>query len=195
MNYPLSLSFKLVALAPQIFVRDSSGNEVCYVKQKWLKLREAVTVFTSSAQDTVLCDIKANKIIDWSATYNFIDANGNEFGAVRRKGMRSLFKAHYQVVRGEEVHFEIHEENGWIKVLDSVFDAIPVIGSFTGYFFNPSYIATRPGGGSPAMRVKKQPAFWEGKFEIEKPGDLGDQEELALLMSFMMMLLLERRRG
>jgi hypothetical protein len=195
MNYPLSLSFKIVALAPQIFVRDANGTELCYVKQKMFKLREAVKVFTNQQQDTVLCDIKANKIIDWSATYNFVDQAGNEFGAVRRKGMRSLWKAHYQVVDGQDLRFEINEENGWVKVLDGVLGQIPLIGAFTGYFFNPSYIATRPGDETPVMRVAKQPAFWEGKFTIEKIGDLDEQEELALLMAFLMMLLLERSRG
>ena len=125
MNYPLELSFKLVALAPQIFVRDSTGQEVCYIKQKLFKLKEAVKVFTDSSQTTELCDIKADSIIDFSATYNFIDADGNPFGAVRRKGMRSLWKAHYQLTQNGDVAFEINEENGWVKVMDSVFSSIP----------------------------------------------------------------------
>lgn len=195
MNYPLQLSFKLVALAPQIFVRDAAGADICYVKQKMLKLKEAVQVYSDSTRSKLLCEIKANKVIDFSATYNFTDPSGNLFGAVRRKGMRSIFKAHYQVMNGDEVIANIHEENGWIKVLDGIVGGIPIIGAFAGYFFNPSYLATREGDSAPLVRTKKQPALWEGKFSIEKLTDLDESDELRLLMAFLMMLLLERSRG
>ena len=53
---------------------------------------------------------------------------------------------------------------------------------------------TRPDG-TPVMRVQKQPAFFEGKFTIEKIADLSPQEEINLIYSFLMLLLLERARG
>ncbi len=49
--------------------------------------------------------------------------------------------------------------------------------------------------GTPVVRVQKQPAFFEGKFKIEKIADLRPEEELNLIYSFLMMLLLERDRG
>ena len=45
------------------------------------------------------------------------------------------------------------------------------------------------------MRVKKQPAFFEGKFKIEKLAEMSEFEEMQILLSIMMMLLLERIRG
>ena len=45
------------------------------------------------------------------------------------------------------------------------------------------------------MRMTKQAAFWEGKFLIEKLSDLSEREELNLVMSYLMMVLLERKRG
>ena len=195
MNYPLQLSFKIIALASQIYVRDSSGTEICYVKQRMFKLKEAVQVHTDSSRNTELCEIKADSIIDFSATYNFIDPQGNTFGAVRRKGMRSLWKAHYQVTQGGDTDFEINEENGWVKVIDGIVGDIPLIGFLSGYFFHPSYIATRPADGTPVMRAKKIPAFWEGRFEIEKLAEIDERDVMNLLMGFMMMLLLERKRG
>lgn len=195
MNYPLQLSFKIVTLAPQIFVRDAAGQEVCYVRQKLFKLREAVKVFTDSSRTTELCDIRADRIIDFSATYTFSDVRGNPFGSVRRKGMRSLWKAHYQVSQGDAVAFEINEENGWVKVMDGVFGSVPIIGGLSGYLFHPSYVATLAGDGAPVMRAKKVPALWEGRFVVEKLADVSQREELSLLMSFLMMLLLERQRG
>ena len=164
MNYPLQLSFKIMALASQIYLQDSSGTEICYVKQKMFKLKEAVQVFTDSSRSNALCEIKTDRIIDFSATYKFIDRQGKTFGSVRRKGMRSLWKAHYQITDGSSVEFEVHEENGWVKVLDGLLDQIPLMGFSPGYFLHPSYVATRSGDGTPVMRVTKVPAFWEGRF-------------------------------
>ncbi len=194
MNYPLEMSFKILALAPQIRVTDASGNLVVYVKQKMFKLKEHVNVFADEAQQEKLCEIRTNKIIDFSACYRFTDPAGNDFGGVQRKGMRSIWRAHYQVLDGEDLVFDIREESAMVKMVDGIFGEIPILGGLTGYFFHPSYLITRPDG-TPVLRFKKQPAFWEGKFKIEKLGELQDHEDIRSLMAILMMTLLERRRG
>ena len=197
MNYPLQLSFKLIALSPQVMITDADGQSVCYVKQKLFKLREHVQIFTDATRSTALADIRANKVIDWSARYGFTSPDGSVLGSVGRKGMRSLFKAHYETFVGpDETHdFDITEENALAKVGDSIFGSIPVLGMLSGYLFHPRYLAVRSNG-SPAMRLTKQPAMWEGKFIIEKLDDsLTSQEELSLMFSFLMLVMLERARG
>ena len=195
MNYPLKLSFKLIALASQIYIRDSHGNLVGYVKQKLLKLKEDINVFADEQQTRLLFNIKADRVIDFSARYNFTDAHGDLIGSIKRKGMRSIFKANYEIFDGQGTQvMQIHEENGWIKVADSLIGELPIIGMFTGYFFNPSYIVERTGG-SPAARLKKQPAFFEGVFELEKLSQLSEEEETRVLLSVLAMTLLERGRG
>ena len=62
---------------------------------------------------------------------------------------------------------QIHEENGWIKVMDALLGELPLVGMFTGYFFNPSYIVARLDN-TPVARLKKQPAFFEGAFGLAK---------------------------
>ena len=64
----------------------------------------------------------------------------------------------------------------------------------SGYLFHPRYLATRADG-APAMRLTKEAAFFEGRFRIEKLGDLSPREEMNLLLSYLMLVLLERRRG
>ena len=194
MQYPLSMTFKIMALAPQIYVHDANGDSVCYVKQKLLKLKEAVNVFSDSTQQNLLCQIKADRIIDFSAKYQFEDAQGNPFGTVGRKGAKSIFKAHYDVMKDGQPVMNITEDNGWVKVLDATVGELPIIGMFTGYFFNPSYTLETLDG-QEVMRLKKEPAFLEGKFTLEKFMDLDEETELQCLMSFLMMTLLERKRG
>ncbi len=196
MDYPLNLSFKILALAPQIFVRDASGNVVCYVKQKMFKLKEAVTVFRDQAQSQVLCEIKADRVIDWSASYHFFDPSGETFGSVRRKGMRSLWRAHYEVYDESGVHVStISEENPGAKLMDSLLGEIPILGILTGYLFHPRYVLSSTTDESPKMKLSKQSALWEGKYKLERMYDYDDVDELRGLMAFMMMTLLERRRG
>lgn len=78
--------------------------------------------------------------------------------------------------------------------MDSLLGGIPVVGMATGYLFHPRYLAARADG-SPAMRLTKQAAFWEGRFKIEKLGDLTPREELNVILSFLMLVMLERKRG
>lgn len=196
LEFPLTLSFKLLALAQQIAVTDAQGRVVLYTKQKMFKLKEHVEVWTDKAMATRLADIKASKIIDWSARYDFTDASGAILGSVGRRGWRSIWKAHYESFNAgsQSPDFSLQEANPWVKVLDSIIGDLPIIGMFSGYFLHPSFVAARPDG-TPVMRLTKQPAFWEGKFRIEKLAELSPQEELNLIMSFLMLVLLEKRRG
>lgn len=195
-QYPLTLSFKILALASQATVTDATGRTVLYTKQKLFKFREHVEIWTDKSQATRLAEIKANKVIDWSARYFSTDAHGGEIGSVGRRGWRSIWKAHYETFNpGDSTpDFSIKEENVWIKVADSLIGDLPIIGMFSGYFLHPSYLATQSNGG-PAMRMTKQPAFWEGRFKIEKLAEMTPREELNLFLSFMMLVLLERKRG
>ncbi len=195
-QYPLTLSFKVLALASRATVTDATGRTVLYTKQKMFKFREHVEIWTDASQGTRLAEIKANKVIDWSARYFSTDADGTDIGSVGRRGWRSIWKAHYETFNpGDNVpDFSIQEENAWTKVLDAIFSDIPIVGMFSGYVFHPSYLATRTSG-EPAMRMTKQPAFWEGRFQIEKLGEMTPREEMNLFLSFMMLVLLERRRG
>jgi hypothetical protein len=192
--YPLMFSFKILSLASQFSVRDSGGNLIAYARQKILALKEAVTVFADEQQTRQLFSIKADRIIDWSARYNFTSAQGANIGAVKRRGMRSLWKATYDILDGDNPVMTIQEENPWIKMADALLSEIPILGIFSGYLFHPVYLVTR-GDNTPVMRMTKQPAFFEGKFLVEKLGNLSETEEQRVLLSLMMAILLERSRG
>ena len=192
--YPLTISFKIVAFAPQFSITDANGNLIAYVKQKLFKLKESVTVFADEAQKQPLYTINADRIIDFSARYNFSTSQGSSLGSVKRQGMRSIWKTHYDILDGDNVSMSIHEENPWIKILDALFSELPIIGAFSGYVFHAVYLVSRSDG-SVVMRLEKQPAFFEGKFLVEKKAQLSEVEEQRALLSLVMMLLLERSRS
>ncbi|MDH5606652.1 MAG: hypothetical protein OEY93_07175 [Anaerolineae bacterium] len=195
-NYPLNVSFKILAMAPQMSITDASGSLIYYVKQKMLKLKEAVTVFGDQAQTQPLYKISADRIIDFSARYNFADAAGTPLGGVKRQGMQSLWKARYDIFQGDEQSpaLTISEENVAVRLADGCLNQIPIVGLFAGYFLNPSYLVARPDG-TGVMRISKQPALFEGKFKIDRLVELDEFEEKRILLSLIMMTLLERVRG
>ncbi|MBL8093940.1 MAG: hypothetical protein JNL73_07190 [Anaerolineales bacterium] len=190
LNYPLTLSFKLIAFSPQVRVTDASGQLVLYVKQKALALREDVRIFADEAQTQQLYQLNANKIIDFSATYNISIPGGGQIGAVKRQGMRSIWKASYTILdaAGAELGV-IHEENPWLKVAESFLADIP----FIGMLINPGYLVDMRGQN--VLYLKKQPAVFEGKFTIDKRGQFSEAEERVLLSSVIMTMMLERSRG
>lgn len=195
MNYPLQLSFKILAIAKQLSVVDSTGRLVFYVKQKAFKLKEAVTVFADEAQTQALYTINADRVLDFSARYHFTDARtSSTLGSVKRQGMKSLWRSRYDIMEGEQVVMTIQEANPWAKVFDSLLGEVPVLGMFTGYFFHPAYNVLRPNGAA-VMRLVKEPAFFEGKFKLESLGPMQEREEVLALLSLLMMVLLERARG
>ena len=164
MNYPLELSFKLLAIASQIYIRDANGQLLGYVKQKLFKLKEDINIFADESQTQHLYNIKADRVLDFSAKYNFTDAAGNNLGSIKRQGMRSIWRANYDIFDAASNQvMKINEENGWVKVIDSLVGELPLVGMFTGYFFNPAYLVSRIDG-TPVARLQKQPAFFEGKF-------------------------------
>jgi hypothetical protein len=195
MNYPVTFSFKIIAIVSQIYVRDGGGTLIGYVRQKFFKLREAVEVFADENQSQLLGKINADRMIDFNARYQFTAADGRRLGAMARRGLRSLWKAHYVIENAQETPaLEIHEESAWVKFLDSAVGEIPIIGLFTGYFLNPVYLVTRPDG-TLVARITKHRSFLESRFILQPVATLGDDEEESLLFGTLMLLLLERQRG
>ena len=194
MQFPINLRFKVFGLAPQIFVEDAKGNSVFYVKQKLFKLKEAVKVFRDSSQKETLFEINADRVIDFSAKYNIKSTQGMALGAVKRKGMKSLFRAHYEIYDGETQLATIREEAVWKRIVERFLAEIPVIGLLAVYLINPTYLLSRSDG-TVTMKLIKKPSWVGRKFEITKEAEQDDEEMQRNLLSLMMMVLLERSRG
>ena len=195
MKYPLSLSFKILAIASQIYIRDAEGKLIGYVRQRLFKLKEDINIFADEKQSRLLYNVKADRVFDFSPRFNFTDARGVFLGSLNRRGMRSLWRADYGITdgSGSEV-MQIREENGWVKVVDALIGEVPIVGMFTGYFLHPSYIVSRTGG-FPVARVTKTAALFEGKFSLGQLAPMSEDEEQRVFLSVLTMVLMERSRG
>lgn len=195
MNFPLEIRFKILALASQITVTDSLGLVLCYVKQKLLKLKEEVTVFSDSSQQTVLFRINADRIIDISARYRIDDASGAELGVLQRHGMRSFWRAHYELHRGGQPAFTLQEEKVWVKFVDGLIGEIPIVGMLTAFYFHPAYLLRRHGSDEVVLRLVKRPSLFEAKYQVEQLAPASDEDQRLGLLAMLMLVLLERTRG
>ena len=195
LQYPLFLKFKLTTLSSDFTITDSNENSLAYVRQKMFKLKEDVVVFNNESKSQENFRIRANQWIDFNASYAITDSFGKNLGKIARKGMRSIWKATYNIFdQNDTQKYKVQEENAWVKVLDGMVGEIPIIGMFTGYFLNPSYIV-HDNNGKEIYRLKKMPSFFGRKFQLDQLNDIADEEETLVVLSLMMMVLLERAKG
>lgn len=196
LKFPINFTFNVTTLAKDFSAVDATGNEVAYVRQKMFKLKEDIQVFNDKSKTKVNYSIKADRWLDFSASYSFSNSDGSELGKVVRKGWKSIWKADYQIVDQDgKIQYHIREENPWIKVLDYGVSQIPVLAMFTGYFLNPSYII-KSLDGEQIVRLKKEPSLFGRKFSVNKLNNIdNDDDNRIIMLSTMMLLLLERRRG
>jgi len=198
MLFPVDIRFKLIAIAPQIFVRDANGTLLAFVRQKLLKLKEDVIVYGDAEGARPLYRIRADRIIDIGGRYTITDtatASAHPIGSVRQRGLRTFWRAHYEIELDGQPAFTVREESVWVRILDSVFGQIPIAGALTGYVFHAAYRVTNVATGQDVVRLVKQPALFEGRFLLESLAPLSSNEERLLLLSCMMILLLERQRS
>lgn len=193
--YPYDFRFRIGTIHNDFVAKDATGNTKAFVKQKLFKFKEHVEVFSDESRSERLYDIRADKWLDFNTTYTITGSNDRHMGRLARKGWRSLWKASYELYNEKDQQdLVIQEKNAWVKVADSVFCEIPVLGLVSGYLFNPSYTVKRPDGTLVAT-FTKQASFFGRKFQLNQDAPFNNGEELRIQLGVMMMALLERRRG
>lgn len=194
-QFPVQFTFRISTLSNDFTATDANGQTLGYVRQKMFKLKEDIAIYSDTSQSKVNYRIKADRWLDFSAVYSFFDETGIAFGKIARKGWKSLWKSHYEIIdEDDRPQYFIKEENPWIKVMDSFLGEIPILAMFTGYFFNPSYIV-EDANQNKIVRLKKQASFFGRRFLLTKIGEMDSDDDDRVMLGLMMMILLERRRG
>ncbi|MXV37581.1 hypothetical protein GO491_02640 [Flavobacteriaceae bacterium Ap0902] len=195
LKFPIALKFHIATLSNDFSAKDANGNMLAYMRQEMLKLKEHIQIFADSSKKDLQYEIKADRWLDFNASYSISYAQGNLYDRISRKGMRSFWSATYHVIDAQEQDsYTRQEKNPWVKFIDSSIGELPIIGWFTGYFLNPNYLAKNKEGKA-ILELKKNPSFFGRKFTLNKLADFAVNDEPLLVLSFMMMVLLERSRG
>lgn len=195
-SFPLSIAFRILTIHPQMVVREAGGAVLGYVRQSLWAFKEAVTVYEDETMAREIYKINADRVIDFNANYAISTPSGADIGHVRRHGMKSLWRASYDIVGpgGGGDAFHVTEKSPFVRLLDGLIGEIPIIGLLTGYFLQPVYFVSRIGGAQ-VLTMTKQRSLLEAHFAIEQNAPLDDAERERLLLGLMMIILLERSRG
>lgn len=87
-----------LTLGRQYRITDESGALLAYVAQRWMRIKEAWTVYADEAKSAVAFQVKATKVFDFKANLEVRDAQGTLLGTLRRKGWASIVADHWQVL-------------------------------------------------------------------------------------------------
>lgn len=98
MKYTLKRKF-FVLLGKEFSIVDENEKVLAYAKQKAFKLREEIHIYTDQTMTVPLLTIKARNIFDFGATFDVTDTKTGELlGALRRKGLRSMFRDEWHIL-------------------------------------------------------------------------------------------------
>ncbi|MHC4338096.1 MAG: hypothetical protein ACYSTG_09180 [Planctomycetota bacterium] len=101
---------------------DENGILLLYSKQKAFKLKEDFRIYTDERQAEELLTIKTPQILDIGATYNVQDATtGEPVGAIRRRGIKSIFKDEWIFLSNEATEIGKLKERSVLGAIASRF--------------------------------------------------------------------------
>ncbi|HWG84532.1 MAG TPA: hypothetical protein VNT60_03525 [Deinococcales bacterium] len=196
--YPLTATFRLIALSPEVQVRDANNDLLLEVKQKVFTLREDTTVFADETRTTPLYRMRADRISGFWAVHHITRAtDGAPVGTVAAEGLRTLWSVRYQVRDAQERPvFTIREENPFIKFLDALVDDIPLVGWLLASAINPTYVLEDETGVI-RYRISKRRSLIERRFVLEQVAEdvREDLDERLVALALIQVMLLERHRG
>jgi uncharacterized protein YxjI len=87
-----------LTLGRQYRLEAPDGRLLGYVAQRWMRLKEAWTVYTDDRKSAVAFQVKATKVFDFQANLEVRDAAGALLGTLRRKGWASIVADRWQVL-------------------------------------------------------------------------------------------------
>jgi uncharacterized protein YxjI len=150
-----------LTLGRQYRIQGADGALLAYVAQRWMRIKEAWTVYTDESKSAVSFQVKATKVFDFKANLEVRDAAGVLLGTLRRKGWASIVADHWQVLGPEGfVHGELEESTGRGLARRMLTRLIPYRAKISS------------AGGQPVARVEGTFQVWGDTYDlhIDQPG-------------------------
>lgn len=114
-------------MGAKLHIYDNAEQLVLYSQMKAFKLREDIALYTDESMQKELLRIKARNVVDFSATYDVHDTEtGEHIGALRRKGMKSIFKDEWMILDHHDQEIgKIKEDSTAMALLRRFISIIP----------------------------------------------------------------------
>ena len=175
-------------LGKSFHIYDEGGAVVGFCRQKALRLKEDLRIYTSPAKDQELLLIKARNVIDWWATYDIKTPDGILLGSVRRKGMSS------SLIRDHWLIFDVNENE-----IGSVLEDSAGLGfarrflPFVSLFSPQSYTIQRKGEKSAIATLRTHANIFIRRLGIAIHGESEEIPELFVLAIGCLLAAMESR--
>lgn len=179
---------KLLGAAFHIY--DAQGRVVGYCKQKALKLKEDIRIYTDESCGTQLLVIKARSVIDFSAVYDVTLPDGRSIGSLRRKGMASTFlRDHWLVFNGEGRQIaELTEDGSFLAFARRYIDWVARLSP-------QKFTLTRTDGGGVIARYRQHFNMFVYRLSVAVEKDDPDLDDLMILTAGCLICAIEGRQG
>jgi uncharacterized protein YxjI len=174
---------KVLAIANQYWIEDRAGNQLGYSKQKLLKLKEDIRIFSDDTMQFELFAIKQTQIIDAWGHFAIIDSQtGQQIGGFKRKALMSgLLRDEYEMVDPSGQTCGKLAESSGMGFLRKIIPLIPETLTLEWY-------------GQPIAEIKQKFKIIGDIWEVECHGVPPNFDRRVLLGAIILMGMVERDR-
>lgn len=105
---------KVASIATKYFIEDQKGHLLGFTKQKMMKLKEDIRIYTDKKMKTELFQIRQTQILDAWGNFAVIDTASNQtVGNIKRMAGKSMIASEYQLLDAQGMQVgRIFEEKG-----------------------------------------------------------------------------------
>ena len=112
----------------------SAGEQVCFVEQKRMKLKEDLRAFTDDSKTTEVFRIKAQQVWDPRARYDVTDASGQHVGQLGKVFGKSLLRSTWDIYDATDSKIAwARERSLFVALFRRLVGFIPYIGGFADW--------------------------------------------------------------
>ena len=105
-------------LGAKISIFDPAGNLALFAHMKAFKLKEDIRLYTDEAMQNEILSIRARSVIDFAAAYDvYLTHTGEKVGALKRKGLKSIFKDEWIIMDYEDREIGLISEDSTAMAL------------------------------------------------------------------------------
>jgi uncharacterized protein YxjI len=178
--------FKIFGNEFRIF--DDAGRTIAYCKQKFLRLREDMPIYTDETKTTEFLRLSARSIIDFGATYDVLLPSGDSIGSLRRRGFKSMLRDSWHVFdnAGADIGAIVEDSAG----LAAARRFVPLFATVCPQTF---HIEDADGGTVAVLKNRFNPFIYKLDGEILKPNSRID--ELMVIAAACLIAAIEGRQS
>ena len=171
-----------------IYPDDNQEDLIGYAKQKALKLKEDIRVFSDDSESQEILKIKARGVLDiWSQSYDFTDSNtGENIGGIQRQGGKSLLQDSYSLYDSNNQKYGEVKEDSMMNALIRRF--VP----FAKFFFPQKFALSFPGQSPIYFTQKINPIIQKLMVEIQPENQI---DRRVILGAAMIVIAIEGKQG